>query len=173
MGRNSPRNLTQCPLLARCSTKYSFGCLPSTEAFALVCSDWATGGRCVKSRWIVKTGVKPLYHYMEEKRQSVASQSESCLYLGASRTLLPFHLWLPHADPESFIFMDNHAVMITLSRELNLNSDAFILSHYLSSWCTWLGLIYIVLHCGCARTPHSKHFRKKKKKGQRKRDVFE
>lgn len=155
--------MTQCPLLARCSTIYSFRCLPSTEAFARVCSDQATGGRCVKSPWIVKTGVKPLYHYMVEKQQSVASQSESCLYLEASWTPLPFHLLLPHADPESFIFMDNHAVMITLSRELNLNSDAFILSHYLSSWCTWLRLIYIILHCGCAHMLHSKHFRKKEK----------
>lgn len=64
---------------------------------------------------------------MVEEQQSVASQSESCLYLEPFSTL-PAHFSVPPADQESFIFIDNHAVMITLSRELNLNSLAFILS---------------------------------------------
>lgn len=95
---------------------------------------------------------------------SCCFQKRVLFILGTSWTLQLFHLPVPHADPESFIFMDNHAVMITLSRELNLNSAAFILSHYLSSWCTWLRLIYIVLRCGCAHMLHSKQFRRRKKR---------
>lgn len=74
-----------------------------------------------------------------------------------------FQFAATHTDPESFIFMDNHAVMITLSRELNLNSAAFIISPYFSSWCTWLRLIYTVLHYGCAHMLHSKTNKKKRK----------